>query len=74
MIENVTPKANLTLNQWLVREAIRAQSIADMLWDSLNNLQPLEDFQAIHKQYEDICDWMDKLEDNPEQLFNSLLT
>jgi predicted kinase len=73
-IEGVISAKGLTLHQWLVREAIRCKAECDVLWDSLDALQPKEEFDATLAEYNAICDWIDELETNAVQLFYNSLT
>lgn len=73
-IQNIINPEGLTLGQWVVREAARSQLEANRLWDSLDALQPIDDYHQQLSQYNEICDWMDELETNPEQCYNKVLT
>jgi hypothetical protein len=67
----ITPKANHTMHQWMVAEAIRAQRWATYYWDAIDEENEREVTNHLIKQYELVCDWIDELANFPEGAYHS---
>jgi hypothetical protein len=68
----ITNSNNLTLAQWLVRESIRAKEWENFYWIAIDGDNALDITTLYIHEYNEVCDWIDQLESNAEQLFSSL--
>lgn len=68
----ITIPDDLTFHQWLVREAIRSKEWADHYWHSMDGDNELTTTQRLIERYTEVCDWIDLLEVEPENLYKQM--
>jgi len=69
--DEITPRTNLTLHQWMVSEAIRSKQWADYYWNSIDEDNSLMVTEEMIKQYNQVCDWIDEISNFPEGAYHS---
>jgi hypothetical protein len=60
----ITRAEGLSLHQWLVRESIRCKQWADYYWHTLDSDNEATDTQRLIERYNEVCDWLDLLEED----------
>jgi len=67
---DIIDSSDLTMSEFLVRESIRCKEWADWYWSAIDGDNSLDTTERLIILYEEVCDWIDQLEADPEFMFS----